>query len=78
MERIHNAWSPSVSAVHSRFLTMNVISNVSHKITYNLSNAQTLRFTTLNKPQNTKISLTSVQIIMVNCSSWPSSYLNIT
>ena len=78
MRRIHNAWSPSVSAAHSRFLAMNVISNVLHKIIFNLSNAQTLRFTTLSKPQNTKIVSISVQIIVVNCSSWPSSYLYIT
>jgi len=40
MGRIHNAWSPSVSAVHSRLMNMNVTSNISHKITYNLPNAQ--------------------------------------
>ena len=37
-----------------------------------------MRFTTLSKSQNTKISSISVQIIMVNCCSWPSSYLYIT
>ena len=61
MGRMHNAWSPSVSAVHSRFMIMNVTSSISHKITYNISNAQTIRFTTLSKPQNTKISSISVQ-----------------
>ena len=77
MGRIHNIWSPSVSAVHSRFLTMNVTSNISHKITYNLPNAQKMRFTTLSKPQNTKTSA-SLYIITVNCCSWQSSYLYIT
>ena len=43
MGRIHNVWSPSVSAVHSSFLTMNVTSNISHKITYNLPNVQKMR-----------------------------------
>jgi len=57
MGRIHNIWSPSVSAVHSRFLTINVTSNISHKITYNLPNAQKMRFTTLSKYKNIDISL---------------------
>jgi len=45
---------------------MNVTSNISYKVTYNLPNAQTMRFKTLSKQKNTKFSLISVQTIIAN------------
>jgi len=56
---------------------MNVTSNISNKITYNLPNVQMTRLKTLSKQQNTKISLISVQIIILNCCSRSFSYLHI-
>jgi hypothetical protein len=76
--RAYNTSSPSVSAVQSQFITINETSNISHKITFNLPNSQAMWFTTLSKPQKTKISYISLQIIIVNCCSRPSVYLYIT
>ena len=76
--RTYSTSFPSVSAVDSQFITMHVTSNISHKITFNLQNAQAMKFTTLSKPQHRKISSIYIQIIMVNCPIWPSSYLYIT
>jgi len=76
--RTYRTLFPSVSDVDSQFITINVTSNISHKTTFNLPNVQAMKFTTLSKPQNRKISSMYVQIIMVTCRIWPSSYLYIT
>ena len=66
-----------LSPVYSRFITINVSSNISYENTYNLPNAQIIRLKTLSKQQNTKILMISVQIIIHDCYSGPFSYLYI-